>query len=119
MAVGENVKKIRMLLGITQEDIASELKVKLKAIQKLETKVRISKQVLTVLMSMFNSKMGDSIITIDDFKEYNEQALIGKIKTDSNSNRTINFYGGTYEASFSTTQSLLPDKRRKHITSIS
>jgi transcriptional regulator with XRE-family HTH domain len=60
MNIGQNIKKFRLAKGLTQEELAKELKIELKTLRNYEQGVRNPKyEILEIIKTYFNCSYDD------------------------------------------------------------
>ena len=80
---GQNIKRLREILGVKQEKIALELSITQQAMSKLEAKALIEDEVLEKIAKILH-------IPVDSIKNYNEDATLNII---SNTFNQVSFLG--------------------------
>jgi len=80
---GQNIKRLREILGVKQEAIAMKLNITQQAMSKLEQRAQIEDEVLGKISSILN-------IPVDSIKNYNDDATIHII---SNTFNQVSFLG--------------------------
>jgi DNA-binding XRE family transcriptional regulator len=71
--VGKNIESFRNMLGISQDAMAKRLSVQKTAIERIERRVRVGRQVLLQVVAVFNSFQMMDEISIEDLTSFQQK----------------------------------------------